>query len=166
MLKSKSVQAEQGFTMMEILVSVLITTTFVLLSMQALVMATMLRVQAQRTEQANSWLQEDIENAKIQALAIAPDNQKCYASTYANGYAADLQNTLNTNLPIDASSARTIFGTVYNMERTYITAGSAAPHKVLRINYQIRPWNGTNYTGDAIARDYIELIPDPALQCP
>ena len=163
MLKSKLPQAEQGFTMLEILVSMLIATSFVLLSMQALVMATIFRVQAQRIEQANFWLQEDMENAKILAAGIAQDNQKCSASTFTNGYAEDLKNTLDTNNPV---TPRSILGIEYNLERTYITAGSTAPHKMLKINYQVREWDGSAYTGEAIAKDYIELIPDAALQCP
>ena len=53
---------------------------------------------------------------------------------------------------------------------------STAPHRTLKVGYQVWDWDGTDYlasdgltpsAGDEpIAETYVEIIPDVALQCP
>ena len=70
MLKSKSSQQEQGFTLVEVLVAILITTVFVAIAMQAIVLATIFKVRGQQSAEATTWIQEDSENVKRQASTL------------------------------------------------------------------------------------------------
>jgi prepilin-type N-terminal cleavage/methylation domain-containing protein len=157
--KSKS---EAGFSLIEVLVAMLIATFFVLGSMQALVLATMLRVQAQEQQRANQLIQEDIEQIQLAARDLAVDYSKCSATTYNTGYAKALQDGL-PSVPADKKLLGDE-GKTYRLTRTFVE--SSSPYKVLRINYEVKEWNGTNLVGDAIATDYIEVIPNAAVQCP
>ena len=54
---------EEGFTTFEIIISILIALAFVAVSMQSLVYAMAMKVQAQEKQRANQLIQEDIERA-------------------------------------------------------------------------------------------------------
>lgn len=107
MLNPKPPQQEQGFTLTEVLVAILITSVFVLTAMQAMVIAAVMRVKAKQLAEATTWIQQDLENGRFQAtLANLPyvnDNlsttsineevQACgkdSTSSSSNGYAAAL----------------------------------------------------------------------------
>lgn len=70
MFKQKSLQQEQGFTLVEVLVAILITTLFVAVSMQAMVFAAVFKARAQESAEATNWIQEDLENVKYQAANL------------------------------------------------------------------------------------------------
>lgn len=67
MLKPKSSKQEQGFTLVEVLVAILIATIFVTVAMQMMVIAAMFKVRAQEDAEATNWIQEDLENVRYQA---------------------------------------------------------------------------------------------------
>jgi prepilin-type N-terminal cleavage/methylation domain-containing protein len=67
MLKPKSSKQEQGFTLIEVLVAILIATIFVTVSMQMMVIAAMFKARAQENAEATNWIQEDLENLRYQA---------------------------------------------------------------------------------------------------
>ena len=154
---------QQGFTMIEVLVSAFILTTLAMMSIQLVALSTYSRVKAQIKTQTDTWISEDIANSKYEASNIARDDSKCLASAYDDGYAKQLQDSIDSNYPV---SPREIFGVDYNLQRTYETANSTAPHKVLIITNRIRKWEGGNYTGNPVAEARIEIIPDVALECP
>lgn len=70
MLKPKSLQQEQGFALVEVLVAILITTLFVAVSMQAMLVAAVLKARAQEFTEATTWIQEDLENVKYSAASL------------------------------------------------------------------------------------------------
>jgi hypothetical protein len=44
---------------------------------------------------------------------------------------------------------------------------STTPHQALRISYEVKELDSSNnFTGNAIAKDYIEVVPNAALSCP
>lgn len=67
MLKPTSSKQEQGFTLIEVLVAILIATIFVTVSMQMMVIAAMFKARAQENVEATNWIQEDLENVRYQA---------------------------------------------------------------------------------------------------
>ena len=183
---SKKQTKETGFFTIEILVSLLIAMMFVLASLQSMVYATMLKVQAQERQRANQLIQEEIERVNVLASNIAEDHSnKCDPATYADGYAQELWDGVQTytnpptssNLPPiefliqETQNDGTIVerGRRFGLNRIHVsntTNGSNAPHRTLRIGYEVREWNGTQFIGDTIADTYIEVIPDVALSCP
>lgn len=70
MFKQKLPQQEQGFTLVEVLVAILITTIFVAVSMQAMVLATVFKVRAQESAEATTWIQEGLEEVKYTAANL------------------------------------------------------------------------------------------------
>ncbi|PSM46243.1 hypothetical protein C7Y66_26045 [Chroococcidiopsis sp. CCALA 051] len=67
MFKAKLLKQEQGFTIIEVLIAILIAIVFVTVAMQMMVMAAMFKVRAQESVEATAWIQEDLENVKYQA---------------------------------------------------------------------------------------------------
>ncbi|PSP07427.1 MAG: hypothetical protein BRC54_04885 [Cyanobacteria bacterium SW_7_48_12] len=56
---------EKGFTLLETLVAMLVATTFVAATMQAMVIAAYSRIRAQETSEATTLIQEDLEEVKF-----------------------------------------------------------------------------------------------------
>ena len=184
---------EAGFTTFEILISLLIALGFVAVSMQSLVFAMAMKVQAQEKQKANELIQEDIERIN-QLGSSASLAGTCNSTTYAGSYAEALWNSLQTAASgdetttsltktlikkIDSSGATQSQGKTLGLRRFHVSSlgsNSTAPHRTLKVGYQVWDWNGTNYTdenggtldaGDKpIAETYVEIIPDVALQCP
>jgi len=70
MFKQKLLREEQGFTLVEVLVSILIVTVFVGVSMQAMVIAAVFKARAKQHSEATTWIQEDLENVKYRAAQL------------------------------------------------------------------------------------------------
>jgi prepilin-type N-terminal cleavage/methylation domain-containing protein len=67
LFKPKVAQPEQGFTLVEVLVAILIATIFVTVTMQMMVIAAIFKARAQEYAEATTWIQEDLEKVKYQA---------------------------------------------------------------------------------------------------
>ena len=184
-LSKKQTKQETGFFTIEILVSLLIAMTFVLVSLQSMVYATMLKVQAQERQRANQLIKEEIERVNVLASNIAMADADCDAANYADGFAQELWDDVqtytnpptSTNLPpiefliqeTQADGTIAESGRRFGLNRIHVsntTNGSTAPHRTLRVGYEVREWDGTQFIDDAIADTYIEVIPDVALSCP
>ena len=185
-VKKAAHQKEKGFVTIEIIVSILIALAFVAVSMQSLVYAMAMKVQAQEKQRANQLIQEDIE--RINQLGNNTTlTATCDATTYANGYAQALWTAINAtgtqtkNLleKIDTSTgAVDTSGKQLALQRFHLsstTNNSTFPHRTLKVRYQVWEWNGSYITSDGttpaagdepIAETYVEVIPDVALSCP
>ncbi|MCC0177924.1 hypothetical protein I4641_13140 [Waterburya agarophytonicola K14] len=189
-LKSSANKPEQGFVTLEVLVALLTATGFVILSLQFLVGAMAIKVQAQEKQRANQLIQEDIERLNelgstlVEGAAGAAPT--CDATVYANSFAQALwaalpagvqtKNVLE-NIDQDDGSFDTN-GKQLALQRFHISGtanNSAAPHRTLKVGYQVWDWNGAyvnrvgaalTATDEPIAETYVEIIPDAALQCP
>ncbi len=182
--KAKTFSKEEGFTTFEVLISLLIALGFVAVSMQSLVYAMAMKVQAQEKQRANELIQEDLE--RINRLGSTTLTGTCNASTYSGSYAEALWNAIPSGTQtktiikkIDSSGSVSSGGKQIALQRTHVSStsgNSTAPHRTLKVGYQVWNWNGTGYTdenggtiasGDEpIAETYVEIIPDVALQCP
>lgn len=63
-VKQQSKSSSQGFTLIEVLVSILMVVAFVLTATQAMVISTQMRIKAQRMAGATLWMQEEFEQLK------------------------------------------------------------------------------------------------------
>lgn len=61
---------ERGFTLLDVVVSILLASIFIMVSLQAMVIATYSRVRAQQTSEAVLLVQEDLENIKYIAATL------------------------------------------------------------------------------------------------
>jgi type II secretory pathway pseudopilin PulG len=182
-LTIKKTKTDQGFSLLEVLVASLIAFGFLVGSLQAMVLAVAIKVEAQKKQVANQLIQKDIEDIQRVALTLDQngtsydvETSKCSASDYGDGYAdalwdayvadASYEATPTQSISIGTSSTGGDEGEQVRLSRTLLTAGSTAPHKTLKISYEVKEWDGTNLVGDAIATDYIEIIPPAALECP
>jgi prepilin-type N-terminal cleavage/methylation domain-containing protein len=104
MFKSKLPKQNQGFTLVEVLVAILITTIFVSVAMQAMAIAAFFKVKAQEYAEATTWIQEDLEQAKYQA---ANYQYTSLTSTIVNpiGVAATDSFAVNDRLRISSDSS-------------------------------------------------------------
>lgn len=179
--KHKLPQQEQGFTLVEVLVSILIATVFVATAMQAMVVAALFKARAQEYSEATTWIQEDLESLRFSAGQYA-DSARCTAplngelgpnNGYADGFSDRLHNISqpngtrtgdadsapdsDTTTPIKTGRA----GKTFTFRRVS-TPRNTAPYTVLTLTYTVTPTSG----GSFVASFYTEIIPDAAFQCP
>lgn len=157
----------QGFTTLEILVSIIIALAFVSVAMQSFVLAMGMKVQAQEKQRANQLIQEDLERTNILASNIVADHDlKCSPTAYADGYAKVLRDDLDAEpeptVKLLKMADGTAAGKTLTLNREFVSdASSTAPHRTLKIDYRV-----TDPDSNVIAERYVEVIPDVALQCP
>jgi len=183
-------KSEHGFVTLEVLVALLTATGFVILSLQFFVGAMAIKVQAQEKQRANQLIQEDIERLNELGSTLvggaAGAAPTCDATAYANSFAQALWvalpggiQTKNVLENVDQSDGSLdTNGKQLALQRFHVSGtanNSAAPHKTLKVRYQVWDWNGAyvnrvgaalTATDEPIAETYVEIIPDVALQCP
>lgn len=173
--QSQRSSKNQGFITLEILISILIASGFLAVAMQSLVYAMAIKVQAQEKQRATQLISEDLETANELANRSNLSGD-CDATAYNNGYGRGLWTPLDNGTPTK-SLLSDGGGKQLALDRIEVIAGSAAPHRTLRIKYQVWDWDGTNFldrsgntrdvaTDEPIAETYVEIIPDVALACP
>lgn len=181
MYKQKHPQKEQGFTLVEVLVSILIATVFVATALQAMVVASLFKAKARQYAEATTWIQQDLENIRYRAAILTRNDTKCNppSGDQVAGYAYSLREDLRLNLALTESVAspdsnphtgtKAITGNTYILERDGPEAPTdikpnvrdVFPYNAMTLKYVVKPKGG----GDAIATIYTEVIPDAAFQC-
>lgn len=155
---------DEGFTLFEVLVSILVVTIFLAVAMQALLLATFFKVRAEQRNEAANWIQRDLENVKNQAKEYEkntfPYSIKCSATTSNDGFAASFLSSIGGTPTID--EPRVLGGKNFILNRTADYATSSDPFKLLKLEYSVSPQGG----GSAIATLSTEVIPDASLKCP
>lgn len=185
----KTSQKEAGFTTLEILISLLIALGFVAVSMQSLVYAMAMKVQAQEKQRANELIQEDVEriNQLGSTFPTPPVATTCNSTNYAGGYAQALWTARNYNpatpptktiiKKVRSDGSVNTGGKQLALELFHVSSTiNSNPFRTLKVGYQVWTWDGTDFkdknggtlgAGDEpIAETYVEVIPDVALQCP
>jgi hypothetical protein len=176
-LIARSRAAEAGFTMSEVLVAILITTTFVSVTLQGMVVAMLLKAKALHVSEANQWVQTDIESIRakitLSQLPLGDNQSKCHPVSADRGFAALIGDNLvgvalasatDRNLPPLVATSKT--GKTFQIVRTLSipTTPENAQFKILGIQYLVIPSMGTNLEAP-IFQSYTEVMPDAALQC-
>jgi Tfp pilus assembly protein PilV len=97
-LVARSRTAEAGFTMSEVLVAILITTTFVSVALQGMVVAMLLKAKALHMAEADRWVQTDIEHIRakitLSQLPLGDNQSKCHPVSADRGFAALVSDNL------------------------------------------------------------------------
>jgi prepilin-type N-terminal cleavage/methylation domain-containing protein len=174
MLKLKFLKNNQGFTLLEVLVSILITTSFVLVAMQAMALAAYVRILAKEQSDATLLIQEDLENIRNLAKSLPGSESLCTASTQTTGLADSLRDTIlssegdttssTTSTSTTTSNTKILSATnkQYKLQRS-ITFTNEAPFNILQLNYQVIDEEPN--PDRTVTEIYTEVIPDAALQC-
>jgi type II secretory pathway pseudopilin PulG len=163
----------EGFSLVEVMVGILVLFGFVGAAMQALVASAAIKVKAQERSEATLWIQEDIELIRYRAGQLAANPSLCTA-TRTTGYADALRDnivgasTATTSDTVISKTSALNYGNssaagnrTYTVNRT-ISLKDAAPYVVMTVSYNVpSPSNAAQ----SLSQMYTEVIPDKAFQC-
>ena len=176
-LINRSQPQAAGFTLSEVMVAILIVTTFVAVAMQGLVVAMLLKSRALQIAEANRWVQADLEQIRSQTslsrLEFAPNQLRCDPASVDAGFADLIRDNLAKGnvtgaddyslIPLVATSQ---MGKTFQIART--VSIPATPEntaaKILGIQYTVTPSDGRTLQ-QPIFHFYTEVMPDAALYC-
>ncbi|NJN74706.1 MAG: hypothetical protein HC799_18910 [Limnothrix sp. RL_2_0] len=152
---AKSKPQADGFTLIEVLAGILMSTAFVLITTQAIAISAVFRVRAQRESEALMKIQENLEDIKFDSLKAL--SATCGdAATQSTGYGQALINSITT----PADSVITLLNKSYSMTRT-LAVYNTSPYNAITISYSV----ADPTSGNVIADLYTEMIPDAAFEC-
>lgn len=149
---------DQGFSLLEVLVTILVITGFFLASLQGIVIATVFRLQAQDKQNAINWIQEDIELIRYRAFLLKEDKNNC------GNYAQKLQENLTASGFPTQQNQIEINEQKYDIQRIYLQNNN-----ILQINYHLK-YNAHHPRYRATSNNIVttlatEVIPNEALKC-
>jgi hypothetical protein len=162
----------EGFSMVEVLVGMLLALTFTVIAMQAIVMATSIKVRGQELSESTNWIQTDVESIKTLANQLDYNtttskytltSSRCLATSSSAGYAKNLQDQASVGASTTISKTSTLGGRGYNMRRI-TTISSTAPYSVLKIEYGVYRASDTTFDSP-ITKFYTEVIPGASFSC-
>ncbi len=132
---------EQGFVFLEVLVGILLGSFFLLASAQAIVLATALRVQAERNDRANTWIRDDFE---IVRSCVNTGEEPCPRL-------CGIGSSPCANLPASPNpvAEMEILGKNYGLDYQCFDQTGLA-----EVIYEVKEWNGSAYTSAPIASFY------------
>ncbi|WP_017292988.1 type IV pilus modification PilV family protein [Geminocystis herdmanii] len=150
---------EQGFSLLEVLVTILVISGFLLGSLQATVLATLLRIQAQDKQDAINWTQQDVELMRYKAFTLVSDQDNC------GNYGEKLEEKLISSGFFPEQDDVLINGKEYRVERLYLQSDN-----ILQINHIIKyDHNHPRYKGttadNTVTKLSTEELPHVALSC-
>jgi prepilin-type N-terminal cleavage/methylation domain-containing protein len=175
--RNRRANAQAGFTLTEVLVAILLTTTFVAVAMQGMVVAMLLKSKALQTAEATRWVQTDLESIRskitLTQIPLAANQLRCHPASIDRGFAdlirdnlagGDITGTADYQLPALTETSK--MGKTFQVARTLSIPPTAenTDAKMLGIQYIVSPTNGTNLE-QPILHFYTEVMPDAALQC-
>ncbi|MBE9176418.1 prepilin-type N-terminal cleavage/methylation domain-containing protein [Synechocystis salina LEGE 06155] len=149
---------DRGFTMFEVLIALMISFLFLTGTLNAMVMATVMRVKAERQAQAGYWIKEDLERIRSDADAFS-DISNC--PNVGTNYVTTGTMAANDGIPPMVTSTKTILGRNATMTRTVTASGN-----VVTLNYIVRNTEITDVNKNILASLYTEVLPAAALNCP
>ena len=177
LLWSRSTAPEGGFTLSEVLVAIILTTTFVAVAMQGMVVAMLLKAKALQVSEANRWVQTDIEQIRsqiaINKLPMGTQRVRCRPASADLGFADLIRDNLAggnvtgiTDYSLTPLLATSQTGKTFQIARTVSIplTPENAEFKILGIQYKVTPTSGGNLE-QPILHFYTEVMPDAALQC-
>ena len=168
---------EGGFTLSEVIIAILLTTTFVAVAMQGMVVAMLLKSKALHISEANRWVQADITSIRSQLtldrFPLGMNHTLCHPLTADLGFADLIRDNLAgvnvsgvADYPLAPTIVTSMTGKTFQIARTVSIPPTLenSQAKILGINYTVSPSNGANLE-QSIFHFYTEVMPDAALQC-
>lgn len=168
-----------GFTLIEVLASIIMATVFVLITSQAIAISALYRIRAQRKSEALQLIQENFANIKFAAIQVLP-TANCNATTPLDGYAATLaQAVVESGTVVNWSLTNSYviepanWETVPNVEilnRDYSSVRTLSfyndpPYHVMEVSYSVVDITNPDPDTRVLATFYTEVLPDAALAC-
>lgn len=149
----------QGFTLVEVMVSILLMTAFMSVTMTALATASLVKARANGSTVATNWIEEDLEEVRSQAALIsyASNTSRCNATSTSTGFGDALSDALPS---IARGGTQTIASKTYTLNRQ-ATIATAAPFEVLQLTYTVTESGSSS----ALTTMYTEVIPNAAFEC-
>ncbi|AFY95548.1 hypothetical protein Cha6605_4630 [Chamaesiphon minutus PCC 6605] len=169
--------AEGGFTLSEVIVAILLTTTFVAVALQGMVVAMLLKSRSLQLAEANRWIQADLEQMRSQLtltqIPLSLHQSRCHPATIDSGFADLVRDNLagdnitgaaDYQLPPLLANSQT--GKTFQIARKLRIPSSPenSKAKLLGIQYTVTPTSGASLER-SILHFYTEVIPDAAFQC-
>jgi Prokaryotic N-terminal methylation motif len=174
---ARSITQERGFTLSEVLVAILLTTTFVAVAMQGMVVAMLLKSKSLQVAEANRWIQADLEQIRsqiaINQLPMGTQRARCHPASADLGFADSIRDNLaGGNVAGSADYSLPPLLVTSQTSKTFEIARTlsipATPEnsnaKILGIQYTVTPTTGGSLE-QPILHLYTEVIPDAAFQC-
>jgi prepilin-type N-terminal cleavage/methylation domain-containing protein len=175
MSKFKLRQPQQGFSLLEVMVAILMMTGFLLSSLQLMVYAALLRVEGKEESEAIMWIREDSDYIRYlgsQLSCAAPGGsygQPLLAAIVANDstITSDTQTSAQPKSLSNSSSGRQ-----YTLKR--IQSNTGDDPNVVKLTYGV-DYNGDGKTCDpsnnstwdnCVVTNHVEIIPDVVFNCP
>jgi prepilin-type N-terminal cleavage/methylation domain-containing protein len=159
-------KTNQGFSLIEVMIGILILFGFVAAAMQTLVASAAIKVKAQERSEATAWIQQDIELIRYRASQLPATTTLCSATSATTGYADALRDVIagastSTTSTTAISKTSALGNRPYTVNRT-ISFKNASPYVVMEVNYNVpSPSNAAQ----SLSQMYTEVIPDQAFQC-
>jgi hypothetical protein len=166
-----------GFTLSEVLLAILLTTIFVAVAMQGMVVAMLLKSKALHMAEADRWVQADLEQIRsqltISQLPFAANRLRCHPTSTDLGFADLLRDNLaggnitgTSDYPLATLAATSRTGKTFQIARILrIPITPENPDaKILGIQYTVTPTHRGSLE-PSIFHIYTEVMADAALQC-
>ncbi len=163
--------------MSEVLLAILITTIFVAVALQGMVVAMLLKSKTLHMAEADRWVQADLETIRSQIaigqLPFTVNRLRCHPTSSDLGFADLVRDTIaggnvtgTADYPLAALVATSRTGKTFQIARTLsIPITPENPEaKILGIQYTVTPTSGGNLE-QPISHSYTEVMADAALQC-
>lgn len=158
LIKYRQRTTSEGFTLIEVLAGILIATTFVLITSQAIALSALYRVHAQRESEAVQWIQTKFET-DIKFESLQDLTADCNATVEANGFAQALIDQVR----IASSDNETpVFLNKTHDATRQLGVKSGESFNVMTVEYTITDPERNDTT---VANFYTEIIPDAAFDC-
>ena len=132
-----------GFTLVEVMVSMIIVTTFLVVTMQIFLSAAVLRAKASEYNEAYNWIQEDYEKiltkAQTYEMHAQPYSTLCNPLNPDHGLAASFvghqtQGLGGASVNLDP---RAFGGQTFSLVRTADYARTVEPNRLIALTYEL-----------------------------
>lgn len=174
----RSATTEAGFTLSEVIVAILIITTFVAVAMQGMVVAMLLKSKSLQVAEANRWVQTDLESIRskitLNQLPFGSNHQQlCHPPTADLGFADLIRDNLaggnvtgSADYNLAPLATTSITSKTFQIARTLSIPSTPenSEAKILGIQYTVTPRTGASLE-QPILHLYAEVMPDAAFQC-
>ncbi len=174
---ARSKSDRDGFTLSEVLVAILLATTFTSVALQGMVVAMLLKSKALQLAEANQWVQTDLETIRasitVSRFPFAEHQSKCDPESIEGGFAAAIGDNLagskmtsSVDRHLTPLTATSRTGKAFRIVRILSIPNipENSRFKILGIEYLVVPMSGANLEAP-IFQSYTEVMPNAALQC-
>ena len=157
-----------GFTLVEVMVALMVSSIFVAITMQTIMAAAFFRARAEQFDEAVNWIQEDLESVIKRAGRYEADtfprpySSRCDAVNVADALPAGfISDAAGLGGAVVTVGTKSFGGKSFELKRTADYANSSDPRLLLKVFYEVIPVGG----GIAIATTTTEVLSYAVLRC-